>query len=272
MSKICLIDGDSIPYLVSGSSEIQQRFWYVAEDEESPPLASFSGRNGKKEAVAWATAFGLTAENCYNGCTLLPDADVKLREYTDAYLELIFKRTESDRYKLFIGGEGNFRKDLYPEYKANRKNLMKPLLYDVCVDYLKSNYGAVPVDDMEAEDAVGIATSEYSDCVIVHIDKDLNQLPGTHYDFKKDVLYEIDEYNAYYNLYKQVIMGDATDNIPGLAGYGEKKAEKALQQCSYPEQMWSVCLELYNNKAAANLTASLVYLLREQDDKWKAPF
>jgi len=272
MSKICLIDGDSIPYLVSGSSEIQQRFWHVAEGEEAPPLASFSGRTGKKEAVAWATACGLTAENCYNGCTLLPDAELKLKEYTDAYMNLILKRTGGDRYKLFIGGTGNFRTELYPEYKANRKNFMKPLLYDTCVEYLKRQWGATPVDGMEAEDAVGIETSCNSDYVIVHIDKDLNQLEGQHYDFKKDFLYEIDNYNANYNLFKQVIMGDATDNIPGLAGYGEKKAEKALAQSAYPDQMWSVCLDLYNNDAAANLTASLVYLLREHDDKWEAPF
>lgn len=136
----------------------------------------------------------------------------------------------------------NYRYEVYPEYKANRK-APKPTWYEELRAHLIQEWNAEVVFGQEADDALGIAQTD--DTVICSIDKDLDQIPGKHYDFVKDVQYEVSEETANRFFYYQLLVGDSTDNIPGCKGIGPKKADTALANCETVEEYEQRCYELY---------------------------
>jgi len=133
-----------------------------------------------------------------------------------------------------VKGHGNFRKELYENYKGNRKNqppeIKEALTYGH--NYMVDKYNAVMANDMEADDLVSIWASECRDdardYVVVGIDKDLLQIPGWHLNFIKMEEQYVDEDFANLKLMLQCLTGDTSDNIPGIRGIGPKKAERIL--------------------------------------------
>ena len=123
-------------------------------------------------------------------------------------------------------------------YKSTRPDY-KPTHYSAVREYL-INWGAEVVYVEEADDAIGkVATGDYSEeveVIIVSTDKDLNMIPGTHYNFVKKKFYSISEFTAMKNFYLQMLTGDTTDTIPGLYGIGTKKAAKILQEFDHDNQ------------------------------------
>jgi len=99
-------------------------------------------------------------------------------------------------------------------------------------DYLRKKHDAEAVDLYEADDLIGIASDEYrrkgEEVVIVSIDKDLDCIPGVHYNSVRDEVYIVTPEQALRNFYYQVLLGDTTDNVPGVPGVGEKTAAKLL--------------------------------------------
>ena len=134
-----------------------------------------------------------------------------------------------------VKGHGNFRKDLFPKYKANRKDLDENLKVALTYghEYMCKKWDAVMADGMEADDLVAIWAYEAREAeaayVIAGIDKDLLQIPGNHYNFVKKTHQFVDDDKANLNLMLQCLTGDGTDNIPGIKGVGPKTAEKILK-------------------------------------------
>lgn len=137
---------------------------------------------------------------------------------------------------LFLTGKGNFRYQLYPEYKENRKDKVKPAQLQNVRDYLVDFWNAKIIDGMEADDAISMAVGE--DTVIVSNDKDYLQLPGKIYNPTKNILFEVTEYESKYNFWKQVITGDSADAVPGLGvwGWGEKSKKPDELLTGLPQQ------------------------------------
>ena len=175
-----------------------------------------------------------------------------------------FAAVEHDDYKCFLTGGGNFRKYLDPNYKANRTQ-PKPKWLQACRAEIIMRYKGVVVDGYEADDAIGIFSA--ADTVCVSIDKDLRQIPGWHYNFVKGILDEVDPYEAEYNFYRQFLIGDRADNIIGVAGLGEKKAERILFGLS-PDEMFDKVRELYNDDIRFHLNGMLLHILRSENDIW----
>lgn len=62
--------------------------------------------------------------------------------------------------------------------------------------------------------------------VICTKDKDLDMISGLHYNWTKDKEpYEVSEQQALKAFYSQLLTGDRVDNIQGIKGIGNKKAE-----------------------------------------------
>ena len=132
-----------------------------------------------------------------------------------------------------VKGKGNFRKDLYPDYKRQRvvKEEIKPYLA-YGHEHLVNKYDAVMADGMEADDLVSMWARECRDngdeYTVVGIDKDLLQIPGRHLNFSRMEDQYVSDDSAHYNLMLQCLTGDTSDNIPGIKGIGPVKAAKIL--------------------------------------------
>jgi DNA polymerase-1 len=157
-----------------------------------------------------------------------------IRVGIDHTMREIQQNCGSDSFLVAIKGRGNFRKDIYPNYKSTRKDLdadVKEAL-NYGHKYMVDKYEAIEADDMEADDLVSIWASECREVgqeyTVAGIDKDLLQIPGTHYNFVKKEIQEINDDTANLKLMLQCLTGDRSDNIPGIKGVGPKKAERIL--------------------------------------------
>ena len=163
----------------------------------------------------------------------------------------------------FLSGGDNFRKIIYPEYKANRKDQRIPEYLNECRNFLTNEWKAETVGGYEADD--GIAMNHDVTTVIVSIDKDFKQLPGLHYHFVKDLIDIVDEDQANLNFWKQMLIGDKADNVQGVAGIGEVKSERLLKDLT-PDERAATVYDLYNDPERFTLNFKLFRLLRSVDE------
>lgn len=191
-------------------------------------------------------------------------------------LQQIQNRTSCTEMRIFLSGENNFREKIatIKPYKGNRP-ARKPHWYNEIRQYLIDIRGAEVVQGMEADDAMGIY-SVANRTIICTVDKDLDQIEGLHYNFKKDTIYDIDTYSALRNFYIQLLMGDSTDNIRGVPGIGKQRARKLLKGNGDEEEMYWTCLNEYcrtHDRPYESLieNARLLFILREPKQKWEAP-
>ena len=158
-----------------------------------------------------------------------------IRQGIDYMMNQIKRDCLSDQLMVAVKGHGNFRKDLFPKYKANRKDLDENLKVALTYghEYMCKKWDAVMADGMEADDLVAIWAYEAREAetayVIAGIDKDLLQIPGHHYNFVKRMHSDVDDDQAHLSLMLQCLTGDGTDNIPGIKGVGPKTAEKIMK-------------------------------------------
>jgi hypothetical protein len=125
--------------------------------------------------------------------------------------------------RIFLSGPDNFREKIatLAPYKGNRDADAKPHWYQQIRDHLTGRWNARVVTGREADDEVSITGwKHYRDgyrhnYVIATIDKDLDQVPGLHYDYRQKVFYNVSRTEAEQMLWRQIIQGDPTDNIPG---------------------------------------------------------
>ncbi len=189
----------------------------------------------------------------------------------------IIKDTGADEYQIFLSGEDNFRESVATirPYKGTRTVESKPVHYNKIKEYIITNWGAEVVDGMEADDMLGI--SQDIDTVIASLDKDLDMIPGNHYNWRTKEMYYITEEEGTYNFYKQLLTGDTTDNIQGVPGIGTVKAERILKPFRPEEEYFWDVLAAYNKSSydfpmlALIENAQLLYILREDGAMWEPP-
>lgn len=156
----------------------------------------------------------------------------KIKERLFSVEEEISKYFNIKSIYCFIGGGNSYRKKIYPEYKANRKEPLEivPIVYQKCLEQLNIKRAD---DGMEADDSLYTLGKSYKDyAILCYIDKDLNQIGMDIpvFNYNKNIWYKVSEKEANYNLAVQVCTGDATDNIRINLGCGEKKAAKFIHE------------------------------------------
>jgi DNA polymerase-1 len=139
-----------------------------------------------------------------------------------------------------------FRDDIYPEYKAHRPPMPDELAAQIepIHDIIRAlGLPLIQVQGVEADDVIGTlaraAAAEGRETVISTGDKDMAQLVDGHVrlvDTMKDAEYNHDAVVAKFGVTPQQIVdylalvGDTSDNIPGVPGVGPKTAAKWLQE------------------------------------------
>ncbi len=173
------------------------------------------------------------------------------------FLRDIIKREMPDLIGVaFDPAGGSFRREIFPEYKANRSATPEDIL--ISVPYVKRLVEAmcIPILEVkgyEADDVIGTLSVKGVEAgyevFMVTPDKDYGQLVNDHCKIykQKDSQVEIVDkaaINAKYGiddpqLVRDILAlwGDASDNIPGVQGIGEKGACKLVQQWGTIENM-----------------------------------
>jgi DNA polymerase-1 len=164
----------------------------------------------------------------------------------------IIEATDADGYLCVLSPKRTFRYDVLPSYKGNRKapkhrlELLKPLRA-----YLSKKMVTHTPTYTEADDyCVWKMYEEPNEWVVCHIDKDLNQATGAHYNYGKLNSYRVTQEEADYVFYMQTLTGDTSDGYKGCPGIGPKKAEKILQtlDLANEKEVWEAIVETYEEK------------------------
>lgn len=199
-----------------------------------------------------------------------------IAQFEDTMLSII--RRLSEHYKRPVRAlfalsdrERNFRKEFWPEYKANRQGKRSPLCRWPLYDYVSKNHTVITYPRLEADDVLGIymTKDDGEDKVIVSIDKDLKTIPGEHYDFGKDEFFTVTDYDAVQYHLIQTLTGDTADGYPGCPGIGPIRAEKLIKDCETFPDAWSAIIGAYEkagqSEGMALIMARLAYILQAPD-------
>ena len=148
----------------------------------------------------------------------------------------------------FDAGRKTFRNDLYADYKATRKGMPEdlafqlPLLKEVLQ---KMNICILEKLGIEADDIIGTMSKQFKDVqnIIVTGDRDCLQLINdntevwlTKHGLSEIVVMNKETFPQEWTMQPsqiidlKALMGDSSDNIPGVPGIGEKTAVTLLQE------------------------------------------
>lgn len=213
------------------------------------------------------------------------------------FLNIILKLIEQENpnylYAAFDKGHKNFRHEKFSEYKAGRQSMPEELREQLpYIDELleAANIISLKVDNYEADDIIGsvseIADNKGIDTVVITGDRDSFQLVSEH----TKILYskrgisdiEVIDENYIKDKYsltpKQMIdlkalMGDKSDNIPGVKGVGEKTALNLLEKYNTLEGVYEnidnikgkLKEKLINDKENAFLSKDLGSIVVDMD-------
>jgi len=195
-------------------------------------------------------------------------------------MQRILHETNAMQYRSFLSGDGNFRYDIYPEYKANRRDAPRPKWLQPVREHLVVAWNSSVTEDIEADDAMGIeqCLSNDDSTIICSIDKDMLMIPGKHYNFVKQEFRTVSPLEGLRNFYYQLIMGDRTDNIPGYDGKMRQKTPKFLEsavayldECMNEYEMFEHVRNMYNNDEAMLLSGRCLWIQRKEGDRWNFP-
>ena len=154
------------------------------------------------------------------------------------------KSEENHMLVVFDSGEKTFRNEIYSEYKANRPpapdDLIPqfPIMREVAAAL---GLPSVGTEGYEADDLIAayskLAEEKGYNVTIISSDKDLMQLVGGNiemYDAMKNKKIGVDEVHAKFGVMPDKVldilslMGDSSDNIPGVPGIGPKTAAELI--------------------------------------------
>ena len=196
----------------------------------------------------------------------------------------IFASVKAKEYKIYLTGKDNFRYTIDPMYKFNRKDVPRPIHLQACQEYLITKYKAIVTDGIEADDALGIeqclhlkneeistviSCDQPQHTVICSIDKDLLQIPGHHWNFVKKESRIISSIQGLRHFYKQLLIGDTSDNIFGVKGIGKVKAGYHLDSIETEEEMYNIVKNLYNDDIRFHMNCNTLWIQQKEGELWK---
>ncbi len=201
----------------------------------------------------------------------------------ETMINKICKVTKSDEVVICLSNGENFRKQINPEYKANRKKKLKPVLYNFLRNYFTENgYKVYERPNLEADDVIGIlATSDKiirGDKCVWSFDKDFKTIPckfakgSPDGNIKKTVI--TPEEADWWFMY-QTLIGDRTDGYSGCNGIGDVTARKILGKAGEKslEEMWKLVKATYkehgHTEEEALMNARMARILRNTDYDFK---
>ena len=190
------------------------------------------------------------------------------------FLNIMFKIIDSKQPDYmavaFDVHQPTFRHEMFKDYKGTRKPMMEELREQVSVikELLqKMNITTVELPGYEADDVIGTLSKKGEkagmEVDVISGDRDLLQLASDHITIcipkTKKGQTTVEEYNTegVRKLYKvtptefidvKALMGDSSDNIPGVPGIGEKGATAIISQFGSIENAYDHADEISNTR------------------------
>ena len=170
----------------------------------------------------------------------------------------------------FEGGGATFRHEIYPAYKATRKEAPAELKEQipVCKEMIeRMGFASFAKAGYEADDVIASLVKKYSgeyEIDILSGDKDLFALISDSVkivDSKNKIWYDKEGCFQKYGVYPHqirdylAILGDASDNVPGIKGLGERGAKAILEQFGSLENAITNAEQIANTRAKNQLIA-----------------
>ena len=170
----------------------------------------------------------------------------------------------------FEGGGATFRHEIYPAYKATRKEAPAELKEQipVCKEMIeRMGFASFAKAGYEADDVIASLVKKYSgeyEIDILSSDKDLFALISDSVkivDSKNKIWYDKEGCFQKYGVYPHqirdylAILGDTSDNVPGIKGLGERGARAILEQFGSLENAIANAEQIANTRAKNQLIA-----------------
>ena len=183
--------------------------------------------------------------------------------------KLIKTYPETPMVMVFDAKGKNFRNDYYEKYKANRPPMPNELRHQI-EDIKKLcglfNFTVQEVEDVEADDVIATLVSNFSEdkILISSPDKDLTQLVNENviqHNSMSDIFFDENGVKEKFGVFPNkvaellALVGDKSDNIPGITKVGEKTAAKWLNEYGSLDEVI---------KNAENITGKVGENLREE--------
>lgn len=275
---LLLIDADIIVFRAGFAAE--KNVWFLSVKGEEPEqfalkreaearldelLPGIYSRKEGEDYQLWSERYLEPVENALHNAKSIVERCRDNLEASDFDVRLCLSRGDTFRHRIAKTRP----------YKGNRSLSHRPTHEEAIREYLASKWDCTVAQDEEADDLLGIAQSAApDDTIICTVDKDLNMIPGWKYDFVKEEKFYVNEDEAMHNFYRQLIMGDSTDNIVGIPRAGTARANKILSDRSLEEQWESVVAE-YMAKGGEDWEAylreqgQLLWIRRTEGEMWE---
>lgn len=213
----------------------------------------------------------------YHGLPLLKTTDGRYTNAAYGFMMMLQKIMDQEQPThvaiCFDKGKNTFRHKQYTEYKAQRKPLDPELVeqFPLIREVLALNgFTCLELDEYEADDIIATLArrgQENGDDVLIFSgDKDLLQMLDTNIrvisgkrSLTDLVVTDVAAFKEKYGLEPirlidlKGLMGDPSDNLPGVAGVGEKTALKLLHQYGTIENVYQHIEEMPKNKLREKL-------------------
>ena len=280
-SKHVNIDGDVICY-AAGFAAQSNEYWVDKDVFES-----------KQEAIVFCKRYDIDIEEIHT--RIIPEPIEFCLSTVKRMVKNIVEKSGSETYTVILSGSGNFRVDVatIQPYKGNRVSA-KPLHYAAIREYITTVLNSITVDFEEADDYLSYRMLSHNETCAT-IDKDLRNTSGWHYNWNHDMVDYVDERTANQNFWKQMLSGDATDNIAGLYKLTGSKCSAAMkaevESCLTYKDMRQCVIETYqrafeklSNKMEVDFIedaelydmlteiGTLLWMRRKPDEMWSIDY
>jgi len=273
MKTIALIDGDVLAYFAAYNAYQRYVTRYEKEEvQEHGRVLINLDEHGNKVARCVRVE---DEPDCLMDALAIFKKDVKH----------ILDNLYAEDKMIAIKGNDNFRDYFFEDYKKPRHKRAKSNPVSAMVTevrkLLEYERLAKPAHGREADDYLRIWQLECLERgdtpVICSVDKDLRCIPGLHYHLKTKEVIKVEETEGLRFFYSQLLQGDPTDNIPGLAGVGPKKADAVLEGVTDELEMQEIVVSYYLEKMGEdawldflNFNGKLLHIQRHEEDWFDA--
>ena len=180
-------------------------------------------------------------------------------------IESLAKSYNAGTIIVCADGGSSYRKEIYPEYKANRKERFAEQTEQEAKEFemfmaefsdtltlIRQKYPVFHFRGVEADDIAAYITQKinYDECWLISSDRDLDLLISdtvsrfstvtrketTVYNWDEHYDFDIEDYISF-----KCLTGDKGDNVPGVPGVGPKRAVQLMEQYGTVFDIYDAC-------------------------------